>query len=598
MFAGSTLPFREEPLTSSESPTRMSSPAPVDTGGDVAGPAAAPDRPWPYPGARWWKCDLHAHTPASADYGKGRNQERLRQITPREWLLCFMRARIDCVAVTDHHSGDWIDRLKPALAELKDERPDGYRPLHLFPGVEIATGGIHILALLDPGANSADVENLLGAAGYRGERGSCDAEATTGPVGVVEAIVRAGGIPMLAHVDAAKGAWSLSGSALAPLLDADGLFAIEVHNPHSEHPELYRKRRLKWAEVIGADSHHPSGESGTRFPGSHFTWVKMARPTLEGVRLAVLDGNGFSVRRCDDCGDFEPFATASHLVESIEIADARYMGRGATALLRFSPWLNSLVGGRGTGKSTVVHALRLASRREGELEALDETSDPRVTFERFIHRWQSRMDHGGLEDSTRIVLTYVRDGMRHRLHWPGANPPGTLEDDDGDGTWVPSPVRTVSHRRFPIRIFSQGHIAALAGDRQQALLELIDDAAGLDQLKLVLDRARTRFFESRARVRHLEEGLARRDEIVGEYEDVKRKLQRFQDAQHRAILTTFRRRGREQREAERQFESASSAVERIKALAAEIQPDDLPDGLFTDSSAEDAGSPSHHGAAG
>ena len=29
------------------------------------------DAGWSYPGARWWKFDIHTHTPASADYGKG-----------------------------------------------------------------------------------------------------------------------------------------------------------------------------------------------------------------------------------------------------------------------------------------------------------------------------------------------------------------------------------------------------------------------------------------------------------------------------------------------------------------------------------------------
>ena len=36
-------------------------------------------------------------------------------ISPKEWLLGFMRAGVDCVAVTDHNSGDWIDPLKHAL---------------------------------------------------------------------------------------------------------------------------------------------------------------------------------------------------------------------------------------------------------------------------------------------------------------------------------------------------------------------------------------------------------------------------------------------------------------------------------------------------
>ena len=103
---------------------------------------------WPYGGARWWKFDLHTHTPASQDYGKGPNQASERGIAPRDWLLGFMRAGIDCVALTDHNSGEWIDRLKAALDELEAEPCSDFRPLWLFPGVEItANDGTHILAI-------------------------------------------------------------------------------------------------------------------------------------------------------------------------------------------------------------------------------------------------------------------------------------------------------------------------------------------------------------------------------------------------------------------------------------------------------------------
>ena len=87
-----------------------------------------------YPGARWWKFDFHAHTPESDDYGNGPDQASLKQIEPKDWLLGFMRAEVDCVAITDHNSGAWIDRLKSALEELKQEEPADLRPLYLFQG--------------------------------------------------------------------------------------------------------------------------------------------------------------------------------------------------------------------------------------------------------------------------------------------------------------------------------------------------------------------------------------------------------------------------------------------------------------------------------
>ena len=45
--------------------------------------------------------------------------------------------RIDCVAVTDHNTGEWIDLLKAAYAQMKREAdagapPDGFRRVALY----------------------------------------------------------------------------------------------------------------------------------------------------------------------------------------------------------------------------------------------------------------------------------------------------------------------------------------------------------------------------------------------------------------------------------------------------------------------------------
>ena len=543
---------------------------------------------WSSPGAHWWKFDFHTHTPASDDYGRGPEQASLKRIEPADWLLGFMRAEVDCVAVTDHNSGEWLDRLQDAYRELEQKSHPEFRLLHLFPGVEItANGGTHVLAVLDIGKTSADVSTLLGTVRYRGTRGKSDLATEASPIEVVDAISAAGGIPILAHVDEESGAWRLGGNTLTSLLDFDGLYSMEVIDTNQEKPELYRQRRLTWAEVLGSDAHHPSGTDGPRYPGSHYTWVKMAKPSLEGLRLALLDGGAFSIRRSDDPKPFEPFALPRHCVEAIEIGDARYMGRGRPTRLAFSPWLNALVGGRGTGKSTVVHALRLAARREQELMQLDRSSGPRVTFERFNRVPSNRLDRGGLTDKTTIQWTAMRDGVRHRVQWRQDGGGTVVEDDAGGDGWKPSAAQSVTADRFPLRVFSQGQITELAGENQQALLHVIDEAAGVAVLRKKLDEARAAFYSSRARIRELDGKLSREAALTVELVDVERKLKRFEDAEHRAILTAFRRRHRQQREWERQIAGAADAAGRIDATAADLHPDELPDGAFDEESGHD-----------
>lgn len=86
-----------------------------------------------YRGARWFKCDLHVHTPASQCF-------RDRNVTPEQWVDACLEAGLHCVAVTDHNTGAWIDCIKEAASE---------KGLVVFPGVEITcdTSKIHLLVL-------------------------------------------------------------------------------------------------------------------------------------------------------------------------------------------------------------------------------------------------------------------------------------------------------------------------------------------------------------------------------------------------------------------------------------------------------------------
>ena len=221
------------------------------------------------------------------------------------------------------------------------------------------------------------------------------------------------------------------------------------------------------------------------------------------------------------------------------------MGRGNSTTLAFSPWLNALVGGRGTGKSTVIHALRLASSRVQELQRLEDHSAPRLTFERFDRVPENRTETGGLTKETAIRWTVTRDGIRHRVHWKQGGSATVVEETSDGLQWRPS---SVPPERIPVRILSQGQIAELAGENQQALLQVIDEATGVDVFHSKLEEARNAFLVVRARIREMEGKLARRDDIMIERDDIERKLRRFEESGHTSILTAHRTRSRQRRE--------------------------------------------------
>lgn len=449
--------------------------------------------PWPYPGSRWWRFDVHAHTPASLDTrGWQAAVGTDREVTPEQWLGRFMAAEVDCVAVTDHNTGAWIDRLKRAYARMKEDKPEGFRPLHLFPGVELSVnGGVHLLALFDLGADTSDIDRLLGAVAYHGNRGDSDGVTRKSLEEVLEEVRRAGGLPIPAHVDLVKGLFHAGPGEHAPGWDANtlrqviesgALMAVEqVDLAARLHPAT---EHVGWPRVLGSDTHSFRGE---RAPGSRFTWVKMARPCLEGLRLALLDGEGVSVRRSDQ-GPFEPFRLPAHHIRSIEVEQARYLGRTPPARIELSPYLNALIGGRGTGKSSMVHAVRLAYGRKGELVEFPEESGPRAVFREFVRAAKSRADTGALTSETEVRVTLMREGVRHRLRWRRDSGETTVEQR-GDRGWRPAERQFVSPDRFPLRILSQGQIMAMAERGGRALMQVVDQAASVGELERELREA-------------------------------------------------------------------------------------------------------------
>ena len=96
-------------------------------------------------------------------------------------------------------------------------------------------------------------------------------------------------------------------------------------------------------------------------------------------------------------------------------------------------------------------------------------------------------------------------------------------------------------------------------------------------------KASDAFRTLRARVRELETLLQARDGPQVERQDTHRKLRRFEEAGHQAILAAYQRRHRQRREVERQFETAEEIAGQVEAQAQDLLPEDLPQGTFDDS---------------
>jgi len=380
-----------------------------------------------------------------------------------------MREDFDGVVVTDHNTGAWIDVLKKALRELEEEKHAEYKKLYLFPGVEISVnGGIHILAILPIKKGTSDIDTLLGAAGFDGTKGKTDSVTTHTPKEVVDIITKFKGIAVPAHVDGECGLFKKSkGLTLEQLLDHKDIIAMELIDKSVDKPPLYIDKKINWTEIIGSDAHHPlaSQSQSSRYPGSHFTWVKMGEPNLEGLRLAFLDGP-LSIKR-SDCFTGNPNEYKHPVIDKIEINNARYMGRGEAFTCRFNPWLNTVIGGRGTGKSTLLEFLRITMRRNNELpETLKED------FKKYEQICKSPGDEGLLTENAEFKATYRKIDAEFLSQWSAEGTKEPILEKKEDGTWQIAAGEITE--RFPIRIYSQKQIFELA-KRPQALLKIIDN---------------------------------------------------------------------------------------------------------------------------
>ncbi|MEX2503105.1 MAG: AAA family ATPase [Trueperaceae bacterium] len=446
-----------------------------------------------------------------------------------------MRTEVDCVVVTDHNSGEWVDRLKEELGRMEEDGAPGFRRLCLLPGAEITvTGGVHVLAVMPKWATGHDIGRLLGAVGYGGTPGASDGIATSSVNVVAEVIQKHGGIAIAAHIEQPCGLLAeTSGNTLKAALSSDALSAVEVVDPSMLGAGPYADYRLRRPEVLGSDSHHPTGSTGQAFPGSRFTWVKMSTPSFQGIRLALVDQSDSLIRSDEALGD--PNGYAALHVESIEVRDAQYLGRGQPFRLRFNPWLNVVIGGRGSGKSTVVEFLRLGLGREDQVpsQLSSEVSG--------YARVNSGKEDGLLTPRTRIGVQVVKDKVRYRMTLAvdaeRSDPPHELqfEVQNTDGSWEAARGRPVE--LLPVGLYSQKQVFEMARD-PLSLLKIVDSAPEVADLQYAQKsrEIETKYLASRARIRALNERLTVEESLHGEIEEISRQLKLLEGAAYAEAL--------------------------------------------------------------
>lgn len=186
----------------------------------VAAPVASqPVNPVPgKPTRKWYKVDLHLHTPASHDYEEP-------QLTYLDWMRAVVAKGVEIAAITDHntvagvaairHEFEWLTRLEKdgRLTDTERTQLAEWRDLAgkvlLLPGFEFtATFGFHILALFPPETSLRHLEHVLLTLKVPADKldlGSTETGASTDVLSAYRIIREAGGLVIAAHANSTHG---------------------------------------------------------------------------------------------------------------------------------------------------------------------------------------------------------------------------------------------------------------------------------------------------------------------------------------------------------------------------------------------------------
>lgn len=514
-------------------------------------------------GSSWYKFDFHNHTPASHDY-------RVPDITPREWLLAYMRQQVDCVVISDHNSGAWVDSLKDELVRMYQDASAGYipdfRPLALFPGVELtATGNVHILAVLHTNSTGADVERLLAQCNNNcpipRDVPNHEIVLQLGPAGIISNIRRnPEAICILAHIDAVKGVLvSLTNQGELTAAFQANPHAVEIRHRAEDITDGTHRRLITDLPLLrGSDAHHPE-QAGVRT-----CWLKMSSPDFDGLRHALLDPEN-----CVLFDQLPPEEPASYLHSLKFRTRLCHPANQEAATVEFSPFYNAVIGSRGSGKSTLIESIRLAMRKT---EGLTATQTKKLT----------QFSQTGMEADSFIECVFRKEGTDFRLSW---RPDGNHElHIFSEGAWIPD--SNWSGDRFPLSVYSQKMLYELASDTG-AFLRVCDESPVVNKRawKERWDQLEREYLNEQITLRGLRSRKVSAGTLQGELSDAERAVSQLQSSAYYPVCNRLARARAELSAASLSLERYEQRISTIQALADKPQqataaPSD-PSGPFT-----------------
>jgi chromosome segregation protein len=412
-------------------------------------------------GAHFHKCDFQVHTPRDLNWeGDGAVTDAERVQYAQDFVAACREKGIDAVAITDHHDLCIFKYIKQAAEQETDDNGKPLSPerrLTVFPGMELTLAvPCQALLILDADFPVQLLPQVVMALSV-----------TQTP----EADAKHGQIQRLEHIKTLQDLYDELNKRdfmrdrfiVFPHVGESGNFTML----RSGFQAQYKSMPCVGGFVDGSVTQHGKGNkeilSGKNKAygnkaiavfqtsdnrkrdfsdlGKHPTWVKWARPTAEALRQACL-------ARHSRVSHSEP-RLPSIQITRVEVSNSKFLG---PVVLDFNPQYNAVIGGRGTGKSTILEYIRWAlcdqpPSLNGEGEEIAD----------FQKRRQSLIDGTLLPLDAAVDISFLLNGVSHVIRRRAS---GELTLKIGDASFQSCTEQNV-RELLPIRAYSQKQLSAV-----------------------------------------------------------------------------------------------------------------------------------------
>lgn len=305
------------------------------------------DMPEQYTKAKFWKCALQVN-PAGYIAYRGTDHGMTEEQYNQELVRIAKENEIKVIGLAHHGSVDGVDAIRTAMNE---------NDILVFPGFEIAsTEKVHFVCLFPENTSSVQLNRYLGALGLTNPDNGVW-PSNLGGNDLLSKVEEVGGFAYAAHCTDESGVLrqKLVHVWQNPLLKAAQIPGVldDLKNDESNgyrkillNKDANYKRENPVAIINAKDVEKPETLANPKAS----CLIKMTRPCFESFKLAFQDPES-RVRLNSDIS--EKYYSR---IESLKVTGGYLDG----VYIEFSEHLNAVIGGRGTGKSTLLECIRYA----------------------------------------------------------------------------------------------------------------------------------------------------------------------------------------------------------------------------------------------